>query len=411
MKIVWTIAFALLLFSPESQAQKKLKRQVLSSLGGSTVVAAKGLTYTFGQPPSVGTERSTKNKLRQGFQQPPRFKAKIPCANADFTTKELNSTTNKCGAYFRFEYTGDAPTGSEILWDFGEDAVPKASTSFVPDSVFYTKPGNKVVRLSIKTPSCSDSRTQNVFVAQSGFGVLLTLTDVQCGVGDSKATIKALGGTAPYTYKWSNNATDTIIKNVAGGKYGVSVTDATGCRYSTFFRISESKPVVLVATVKDVTCNNDKDGAIKLEIKSGIAPFAFKWSNSTSISKEITGAATGEHRVTITDGNGCKRDTTFKIEEYCKKIKDANTRFNVFSPNNDGDNDVFIIPGLENFPENEVQIFNRWGNIVYEKKGYNNQWKGTTTTGADLPAAAYYYIVKLNDAGKTSFNGAVTILR
>jgi gliding motility-associated-like protein len=411
MKIVWMIAFALLLFSPETHAQKKLKRQVLSSLGGSTVTAAKGLSYTFGQPPNVGTERGSKNKLRQGFQQPTRTKPKIPCANADFTVKELTSAVNKCGTYYRFEYTGDAPTGSEIVWDFGADAVPKASTSFVPDSVFYTKPGIKNVRLSIKTPSCSDSRTQTVYVAQSGFGVLLTLTDVQCGVVESKATIKALGGTAPYTYKWSNATTDTIIKNVASGKYGVSVTDATGCRYSTFFRISENKPVAWVATVKDVTCGDDKDGAIKIDIKSGVAPFAFKWSASTSISKEITGIATGEHRVTITDGNGCKRDTTFKVDEYCKKIKDPVTRYNVFSPNNDGDNEVFIIPGLDNFPDNDVQIFNRWGNIVYEKKGYNNQWKGTNQTGADLPAGAYYYIVKLNDKSKTNFNGSVTILR
>lgn len=410
MKIVWMIAFALLLCTPDMYAQKKLTRQVLGSLGGSTVNATKGLHYTFGQPPNVGTVKGANKILRQGFQQPQKA-TKVPCANAAFTFTELGSVSSDCGTYYRFEYTGDAPTGTEIVWDFGADAVPKSSTSFLPDSVFYTKAGAKTVRMTVKTANCTDTRAQTLNASKAGFGVLLTLTDVKCGAGQGSAHIRPLGGTPPYTYKWSNNATDTLIKNLAGGKYGVTVADATGCKYTTFFRIGENTPIAFTAAVKDVSCGTEKDGAIKINLTSGVAPITIQWVGNEAKGDSIANLGIGEYKAIIVDGNGCKRDTTIKIEEYCKKIKDPLNRYNVFSPNNDNDNDVFIIPGIENYPDNDIQIFNRWGSIVYEQKSYINEWKGTNTAGKELPTGAYYYIVKLNDKSKTTINGSITIIR
>lgn len=71
-----------------------------------------------------------------------------------------------------------------------------------------------------------------------------------------------------------------------------------------------------------------------------------------------------------------------------------------FSPNNDGVNDVFVIRGLEEFPDNEISILNRWGNVVYKKKGYNSSWDGTANQGLSfggdqLPEGTYFYILEL----------------
>jgi gliding motility-associated-like protein len=76
-----------------------------------------------------------------------------------------------------------------------------------------------------------------------------------------------------------------------------------------------------------------------------------------------------------------------------------------FSPNDDGINDVVVIKGIENFPENEIKIFNRWGNLVYEAQRYDNVsvvWDGTTTVNAvggseRLPEATYFYILTYKD--------------
>lgn len=73
-----------------------------------------------------------------------------------------------------------------------------------------------------------------------------------------------------------------------------------------------------------------------------------------------------------------------------------------FSPNSDGINDVFFIRGIENYPNNSIQIFNRWGNKIFEAEGYKNNWDGKsklgiTVGGEDLPVGTYFYVFDFGD--------------
>ena len=73
-----------------------------------------------------------------------------------------------------------------------------------------------------------------------------------------------------------------------------------------------------------------------------------------------------------------------------------------FTPNGDNYNDVFKIEGIENYPGNEIKIFNRWGNQVFEMVEYDNSWDGTQNVGTDvvgdkLPTGTYYYILDSKD--------------
>ncbi len=83
-----------------------------------------------------------------------------------------------------------------------------------------------------------------------------------------------------------------------------------------------------------------------------------------------------------------------------------------FSPNSDGVNDLFTIKNIDLFPKNRIQIFNRWGNLVYEKEGYANDWNGhpnvrNTLGDGELPVGTYYYVLDLNDEANTHFNGYI----
>lgn len=75
--------------------------------------------------------------------------------------------------------------------------------------------------------------------------------------------------------------------------------------------------------------------------------------------------------------------------------------FNVITPNNDNINDKFFVPCLETgeTPDNEVTIFNQYGDQVFHAKPYNNDWKGTYK-GQDLPVGTYFYVVKFNGNSK-----------
>ncbi|MBT8278411.1 MAG: gliding motility-associated C-terminal domain-containing protein, partial [Bacteroidia bacterium] len=80
--------------------------------------------------------------------------------------------------------------------------------------------------------------------------------------------------------------------------------------------------------------------------------------------------------------------------------------FNEFSPNGDGVNDTLVINCIQNYPNNKLQIYNRWGNLVYTANGYQNDWDGTSNARAvmnqpdDLPIGTYYYILDFGDGSK-----------
>lgn len=80
------------------------------------------------------------------------------------------------------------------------------------------------------------------------------------------------------------------------------------------------------------------------------------------------------------------------------------------TPNNDGVNDKLIIEGIENYEENELLIFDRWGNLVFEGSPYKNNWDGNyNNTG--LPEGAYYYVLKTDVTNKKTLKGRVYIIR
>ncbi|NJL74338.1 MAG: T9SS type B sorting domain-containing protein [Saprospiraceae bacterium] len=85
---------------------------------------------------------------------------------------------------------------------------------------------------------------------------------------------------------------------------------------------------------------------------------------------------------------------------------------NIFTPNGDGINDAFVIPCLSSsnqFPDNKVTFFNQWGDEVYQKVGYTNDWEGTYN-GEDLPSGTYFYIINFGD-GTPPSNGFIIIQR
>jgi len=93
-------------------------------------------------------------------------------------------------------------------------------------------------------------------------------------------------------------------------------------------------------------------------------------------------------------------DDAYVLEEPC-----IIETYNVFTPNGDGENDVFYIQAIEKFKNPVVYVYNRWGKVVFEKINYRNDWDM-----ADLSEGTYYYVI-LNPANSETFKGSFTLLR
>lgn len=84
--------------------------------------------------------------------------------------------------------------------------------------------------------------------------------------------------------------------------------------------------------------------------------------------------------------------------------------YDIITPNGDGDNEFFTIIGLDNFPQNELYIYNRWGNEVFAANNYQNDWAGTWE-GNPLPDGTYFYVLLNGADGKLIRKGYVTLHR
>lgn len=85
--------------------------------------------------------------------------------------------------------------------------------------------------------------------------------------------------------------------------------------------------------------------------------------------------------------------------------------WNVITPNGDNFNDVWIIDLIDT-TNNNVMIFNRWGDVVWNRSNYNNTsiaWRGDNKTGQDLPSGTYYYVITLKD--RPPYTGWIELLR
>lgn len=212
------------------------------------------------------------------------------------------------------------------------------------------------------------------------------------------------------TYSWSNNETTSSISDLVGGNYTLTVTDTIGCTWDTTFVVDPGTKILASFTDLFEPCSVLSDDAtLTVHPTGGIEPYTYVWGDGSE-DQELIVENIGEYEVTITDSVGCSNTFSFAVEgdpiggNSCFKIPNA------FSPNGDNFNDTWKILGIEQFPLAHVQIFDRWGKLIIDKKNYESDWDGTID-GNELEMGSYMYIVNLNSPKASVFKGIVSIKR
>ncbi len=218
-------------------------------------------------------------------------------------------------------------------------------------------------------------------------------TDVSCyGGSDGKVNIFISSGNAPYSYLWSTGDTTTTVTNLTIGNYNVVVTDVFGCEISESLTIGQPDSLIVELDAYEyisgtnISLYGGNDGFITSMVFGGISPYEYLWSNGAS-TPDINDLKAGEYSLIVKDNNGCNGFSKIILTQ--PNILEMPSGY---SPNGDGSNDFFVIKGVEAYPNNEITVFNRWGNIVYEKRNYQNEWDGNNLNGNPLPDATYFVI-------------------
>ena len=257
-------------------------------------------------------------------------------------------------------------------------------------------------------------------------------------------------------FEFNSDGTVNMLPNTPGGEYTLTYqvcekANSSNCSSATLQVFVESPAIAIIKTAQfndednsgyanagetitysfkiTNTGNVPLSGIVVLDPLSGIImsgqPISlavnesdetnFKATYAISQSDINFGTVSNQATVTGTSPLGVK------VEDQSDNLSNTNDNptvlslqgcaikvFNAISPNGDGENERFYIRGLECYPDNTVEIYNRWGVLVFEKDGYNNQdkvFKGmsegrTTIKSAEgLPVGTYYYILKYKDSG------------
>jgi gliding motility-associated-like protein len=240
---------------------------------------------------------------------------------------------------------------------------------------------------------------------------LTSSTNLLCfGDGSGAIQMTITGATPPYNILWSNGSVIEDQTGLSAGVYSVLVNDSNNCVFADTFVVAEPPQLTMSSSPLtytngyNVSAHQATDGAIDVTAAGGTAPLTFSWSGGQT-SEDLIGIGAGTYLVTVIDANGCTTSDSVTLREPVDIDMPTG-----FSPNMDGKNDAFVIEGLDAFKDNKLEIYNRWGNLVYDAVNYNNQWRGTSNTGENLPDGTYFVILNVNN-GQIILTGFVDLRR
>ena len=300
-----------------------------------------------------------------------------------------------------------------FLWNFGDGST--ANTAITSNQ--YLAAGIYNVTLTATSDfGCVNDTTKPVtvnFVPVANF----TAADACLNTPNAFTNTSLILGSSPLTYAWAfgdglgtSSSFSPGYTYASPGMYSVTLvaTSGPGCvdsisKYTEVFNL----PVVFAGV--DTTTSLGTEIMLNGYSPAGVAYFwtpLSSLSNSTIPNPIARPTVNTTYVLTMTDVNGCQNsdDVTVNV------INDYNlTIYNVITPDENGKNDYWKIENIDYYPEALVQIFNRWGEKIYEKKNYLNDWQGTYNND-QLPDGNYYYVISFPDTA-FHYKGSVTLLR
>ena len=261
-------------------------------------------------------------------------------------------------------------TGANLIYSWSNGAIT--------EDVSGVSAGNYTLQVTNAQGCVLDAGPFSVINTSGTLGVSTQLiTEEVCGNANGSINMNIAGGLMPYTFSWSNGATDEDIFNLTAGTYSVTVTDANGCSESRSVVVGANSGTLSIqnAILTDEVCG-DNTGAIDLIPNGGSAPLTFAWSNGAS-SEDLSTLATGTYTVIITDQNGCQVNESYFINNQANSISYTSSVTNEICTNGQG----------------EISLNTSGGTGPYTYAWSNG---GTTSTVSGLSSMTYSVVITDN---------------
>lgn len=313
--------------------------------------------------------------------------------------------------------------GSEALfsyvWNFGDPNDPSSSTLKQPTHK-YTAVGPNNVQLKITTKDgCVDSLTQVLNTIYPWPRASFSATPMEVCQGDAIQFTDLGNGitSAPVRWEWNLGGGNTsTLQNpnkvfADSGSYTISYYfyNSQGCVSDTVSQTVIVHPYPVLELGPNIVVLEGGTKALKPQYVYG-TNLNYQWTPPLYLNSDIdsipktTPLGDITYRLNLTGIGGCMVTDTIFVKLLLAPIIP-----NVFSPNGDGINDRWRIQYLESYPGATVDVYDRYGMLVYSSIEYAVDWDGTRN-GKELPIGTYYYIVNPKN-GRKIITGSVTIIK
>lgn len=160
---------------------------------------------------------------------------------------------------------------------------------------------------------CYIVETYNVGQSSGNISLVGTnITNETCGNGQGAINITVTGNN--LSYLWSNGATTEDLTGISAGNYTCTITNTSGCSYTTgAISVINTAGTMNVTTqlITDEVCGNS-NGSINMNVANGTAPYTYSWSNGAT-TEDIIGLSAGTYTLTVTDANGCTESNSVTV--------------------------------------------------------------------------------------------------
>ncbi len=183
-----------------------------------------------------------------------------------------------------------------------------------------------------------------------------------------------------------------------------------------------TSPISVEAILVDPSCSFSLDGSIEISTLDAVAPYTIEWNDHPSEELLLEQLGAGIYDLRIVDVNNCLFETSYTLTAQSDDPQDCIPIYipNIFTPNNNGNNDYFSIVFSENSGISSIlsfQIYSRWGALIFEQKNFlpingTLAWRGEYN-GQALNAEIYVYkvVVQYEDGQTVVLNGDITLIR
>ncbi|WP_169749117.1 PKD domain-containing protein [Flavihumibacter petaseus] len=293
-------------------------------------------------------------------------------------------------------------------------------------SYHFANPGTYLVTENMTTAKgCVNSRTDTVRVYRTPLAVINGPDEVCVGnVVEFRATTVVPDSLTiwKWTYNGSQNSAEPVIRN----NYSSPGTQQLALVASNLLGCSSDTTKEVMVWPNPVITNQPEvsmpvGGSVTLPVSYSSNVMTWTWTPANNLSCTNCGTPTANpqfttnYNIAVVDSNGCRATSNIVVTVLC--VGDNYFIPNTFSPNNDGQNDVFYPRGKGLNRIQSMRIFNRWGEIVFEKKNFpandrSQGWDGMVR-GMKAQSDAYVYIIEvICDNGQiVPLKGNVTLIR